>query len=99
MGHRSADASLKNEKGDIPSRDYTKVVWAGITGSQDANSETTAEDRIQVMFVGTQLQYVNKPGYKDQSKKIPYPMGFTDFLDKPSIWKTADIRIFMTHGR
>lgn len=34
------------------------------------------------MFVGTQLQYVNKPGYKDQSKKIPYPMGFTDFLDK-----------------
>nr|DAX18761.1 MAG TPA: hypothetical protein [Caudoviricetes sp.] len=74
--------SLKNEKGDIPSRDYTKVVWAGITGSQDANSETTAEDRIQVMFVGTQLQYVNKPGYKDQSKKIPYPMGFTDFLDK-----------------
>lgn len=74
--------SLKNEKGDIPSRDYTKVVWAGITGSQDIDDESTAEDRIQVMFVGTKLQYYNKPGYTDASKKIPYPMGFTDFMDK-----------------
>lgn len=74
--------SLKNEKGDIPSRDFTKVVWAGVTGAQDTDNETTAEDRIQVMFVGTVLQYVNKPGVTDQSKKIPYPMGFTDSLDK-----------------
>lgn len=99
MGHRSADAVVENEKGDIPSRDYTKVVWAGITGSQDANSETTAEDRIQVMFVGTQLQYVNKPGYKDQSKRFLIQWALQISLIRPSIWKTADIRIFMTHGR
>lgn len=74
--------SLKNEKGDIPTRDYTKVVWAGISGTQDINEETTAEDRIQVMFVGTQLQYINKPGYTDASKKVPYPMPFTDYRDK-----------------
>ena len=74
--------SLKNEKGDNPTRDYSEVVWAGIAGTQDIDDETTAEDRIQVMFVGTKLQYINKPGYTDPTKKIPYPMGFTDFLDK-----------------
>lgn len=74
--------SLKNEKGDLPTRDYTKIVWAGISGTQDIHDKTTAEDRMQVMFVGTKLQYINKPGYTDASKKVPYPMAFTDCLDK-----------------
>lgn len=74
--------SLKNEKGDDPTRDYSKVVWSGIIGTQDLEEGTEPEDRMQVMFVGTELQYINKPGYSDQSKKIPYPMGFTDYKDK-----------------
>lgn len=58
-----------------------ECVWAAIIGEQDT-SGASAEDRMQVMFVDEKQQYVNKPGVTDQTKKIPYPMGFTDHKDK-----------------
>lgn len=74
--------SMANPKGDIIVRGLTDCVWSGITGTQEISSNDSAEDRIQVAFAGSLIQYINKPGVADASKKLPFPMMFTDHLDK-----------------
>lgn len=74
--------SLANPKGDLIVRGITDCVWSGIRGEQEVGSKDGAEDRIQVAFAGSLIQYINKPGVADASKKLPFPMMFTDHLDK-----------------
>ena len=63
-------------------RGLTDCVWSGIKGEQEIGSKDGAEDRIQVAFAGSLIQYINKTGVADASKKLPFPMMFTDHLDK-----------------
>ncbi len=74
--------SMGNPLGDVIVRGYEGCVWDGIRGVVDVDSGDSAEDRIQVAFAGSLIQYINKPGITDASKKLPFPMMFTDHLDK-----------------
>ncbi len=87
--------SMENPKGDVIVRGYSECVWSGIIGVQDIPGAEEAEDRIQVAFAGSLIQYINKPGVTDVSKKLPFPMMFTDHLDKAV--KLSDCNYQNTH--
>lgn len=74
--------SLENPVGDDPSQSYSECVWNAITGEEEIEEKQDAEDRIQVFFAGRSLQYINKDDATSQTTKLPFPMAFTDYLDK-----------------
>lgn len=79
----AAMPSMQNEIGDDLSTKYSSCAWSGIYGSESAKKTDKSLDRIEVFLVeDNTIQYVNKPGVADATKKIGYPMAFCDVLDK-----------------
>lgn len=74
--------SMANELSEFLKTKYSGCAWAGIYGSEEAKKTEKSIDRIEVFFVDSKVQYMNKPGVTDTDKKIGYPMSFTDCLDK-----------------
>ncbi len=72
---------MQNPAGDDCSQRHSTCVWSAIIGEEDLEKQEDKEDRIQVFFVGDMLQYINKEGAA-QDKKLPFPMVFTDYIDK-----------------
>lgn len=73
--------SMENPLGDATVTD-TNCVWNGIIGEEGVPEKATAEDRIQVMFIGDIIQYINGGRPVDEKILYPYPMPFTDDMDK-----------------
>lgn len=85
--HKTADKyttmpSMANPIGDSSALLNNLCIWDGITGSEDVNSEETAEDRIQVMYVSDKVQYFKGTLETGEAAQAPYPIPFTDYADK-----------------
>lgn len=72
-----ADGSVTQADDDY----YIDPIWDALT-AEGESTESEMEDRIQVMFIDEKKQYIGNPEDTDTACLCPYPMGFTDHIDK-----------------